>query len=74
MSEVLFVSRGRTLMQDGTSHGPGAMVTLPADEAARMQDLGFVQSETPILTPPTGPNPASVGLQNQNIQGPSYRR
>jgi hypothetical protein len=35
-SEVMFVARGRTMVLNGTSQGPGAMVTLPADEAARM--------------------------------------
>ena len=39
---TLFVTRGRTVVLDGTASGPGAMVTLPADEAAFLTRSGLL--------------------------------
>jgi hypothetical protein len=60
-------------MLDGTPNGPGAVVTLPADEAARLSALGFLADTPPILAPTAGTNPAGIGLRNADVQGPTYR-
>jgi hypothetical protein len=72
-NSTLFVARGRTVMLGGTPNGPGAVVTLPADEAAFLQDRGFLTDTPPILAPAAGTNPAGIGLQNAGAQGPTYR-
>jgi hypothetical protein len=72
----MFVTRGHTVMINKTSNGPGALVTLPHDEAAFLTKRGFLQPEMPLLPlPATAPNPAAIGLQDAHIvQGPQYRR
>lgn len=75
MSEVMFVSRGRTLVQNGTPNGPGSMVTLPPDEAARLREQGFVQSEPPVLMPVgMPPNPAAIGHVSPGINAGTIGR
>jgi hypothetical protein len=76
-TKTLFVSRGHSVVTPdgvgliGTSHGPGELVTLPADEADRLAVLGFLQDVPPIL-PVTVPNPAAIGPQGGDVQGPDY--
>jgi hypothetical protein len=73
---TLYVARGRTVQLGAASYSPGATLSLPPDEAARLVKLGFLQEDPPVLpVPETVPNPAAIGLQNPNIvQGPAYRR
>jgi hypothetical protein len=73
---VLFVSRGRSIIQDKATHGPGTSVTLPHEEAAFLTKRGFLQAEMPLLpAPATAANPAAIGLQRDHVvQGPQYRR
>jgi hypothetical protein len=68
----VFVARGRTVMADGQTHGPGEVIELKPDEAAHLTKLGFVQSEPPILYAPQAENRAGVG--HQHTQGPTFRR
>jgi hypothetical protein len=71
----MFVSRGRTLVIDGQANGPGAMVKLPTDEAARLQSAGFVQSEPPRLDPTVvPPNPAAIGHVSPGINAGTIGR
>lgn len=47
--------------------------TLPADEAARLLGLGFLQDTPPKIVPRAMPNPASIGPQLAGaFQGPVY--
>ena len=72
--ESLFVSRGRSVIVGDISHGPGAMLTLPADEAERLGALGFVQDAPPDLAAPAPLNPTGIGIQGMQAEGPRFTR
>ena len=78
-----FVARGRSVaIADATREPgatitlrPGALVTLPAEEAARLLEAGFLSETPPDLTPvAAASNLANVGMQDQMLQyqGPRY--
>jgi hypothetical protein len=52
---------------------PGEFVTLDAGEAAAVTVVGFLQS-TPAVLPGAGTiqNPANIGRQGGDVQGPKY--
>ena len=71
----VYVSRGRTVVGDGgVKYGPGELIDLDPAEVARLKERGFVQDVAPVLFAPTEFNPAGVGLQNQDLQGPQFRK
>jgi hypothetical protein len=69
----LFVARGRSVLRDGITYRPGELVDLPPAEAVFMMQRGFVQDSPPTLYPEAQPNPAGVGSQGANAQGPRFR-
>lgn len=62
-NEILYVSPRRSVVIDDTVHGPGTMIAVPPDEAARLVATGFAQSTPPILIPPVQPNPLDLSLR-----------
>ena len=54
-------------------HLPGELVTLDATEARALTAAGFLQSTPPVL-PGVGTiqNPANIGRQGGDVQGPKY--
>ena len=68
---TMFVANGRTVQLDGVSHGPGAEVTLPHEEANALAKLGFLVPSPPPIRQATIMNPAGIGLQ-LGAQGPNY--
>jgi hypothetical protein len=74
---ALFVARGRTVVAgDKVMHGPGDLVTLPADEARRLTAMGFVAATPPVLLDAAPSlNPAGIGQRDAGqVQGPTYNR
>lgn len=71
-SQVMFVTRGRTVVLDGVAHPPGTRLSLPHDEAEHLLRHGFVGPEAPVLPPLAQVlNPAAIG-RHGGVQGPSY--
>jgi hypothetical protein len=71
---TLFVARGRSVSLNGQLHPPGATVTLPSDEADYLESLGFLVPLPPNLAPAVmEQNPAGIGSQGANVQGPRYQ-
>ena len=75
---MMYVSARHTVMA-GTpqrQHGPGEMVTLAADEDARLAALGFLPDAPPVLPAANavpGLNPAGIGPHGgEAAQGPRY--
>lgn len=63
------VSRGRTVMAEGKSFGPGQPVDLPAEDAARLRSLGFLTDPNVAeLSPTIGPVFESQG-NNITVEG-----
>lgn len=76
----VYVSRGRTVVTgqraDGSrkEHGPGELVDIDPAEVEFLKARGFVQDVPPTLYAPAEHNPAGIGLQNGNLQGPQFKR
>ena len=72
---TMFVTARHTVMAGDPQrrHLPGELVTLDAAEARALTAAGFLQS-TPPLLPDVGTiqNPAQIGRQGGDIQGPRY--
>jgi len=71
-TQSLFVSRGRTVVIAGRAYVPGELAPIPADDVDRLRTLGFVSDQPPVLAPPTGANPAAIGIRGF-AQGPNFR-
>lgn len=64
----MVVAAGRTLFHSGKNKGPGTEVHLPADEAQRLKDLGFV-AEAPATS--SAAAPAAPALSVTATDGPT---
>ena len=70
--QKMVVVKGRTVRHDGKDYGQNAVISLPAQDAGRLQELGFVvslESVRQALQAPADDGTGDTDGDNQNAGG-----